>query len=126
MLKEDGTIFLTIYSPLWMVNKTGLPLSYREPVREHYADFVQPLLYSTSSDNLQEKRKMAIRTGNSDWCKKFSPDAVGSNGVVLCKGEDGGRSYDIGLQIKSSATVVTKIVVFTPYYVLSNVSDKVR
>ncbi|OQV26154.1 Vacuolar protein sorting-associated protein 13C [Hypsibius exemplaris] len=125
MLKEDGTIFLTLYSPFWMLNKTGLPLSYREPVREHFSDFVQPLLFSTSYSNLQEKRKICIKTGTSEWSKKFSPDAVGSNGVVMCKGSEGERSYDIGMQIKSSATVVTKIVVFTPYYVLSNVSDKV-
>lgn len=76
--------------------------------------------------NLQEKRKISLKTGNSEWCNKFSPDAVGSNGVVVCKGQDGERSYETGLQIKSSATVVTKMVVFTPYYVLSNISDKVR
>lgn len=29
------------------------------------------------------------------------------------------------MQIKHSATVITKIVMFTPYYVLSNISEKV-
>ena len=85
MLKEDGTIFLTVYSPFWMVNKTGLPLLYKKPERLHRAGFVQPLLYATSASNLQEKRKIAVKTADSEWSKKFSPDAVGSNGLLICE-----------------------------------------
>lgn len=60
-LKEDGTIFLTIYSPFWMINKTGLMLTYKKPLRDHVATITQPLLYSTSYGNLQEKRKISVK-----------------------------------------------------------------
>ena len=78
-------MFLTIYSPFWMLNKTGLLLGYKKPEREHRADFVQPLLYATSTSHLQEKRKIAMRVEGSEWSKKFSPDAVGSNGLLICQ-----------------------------------------
>lgn len=128
--REEGTLFVTIYSPFWMLNKTGLNLTYKSPVREHPPNYVQPLLYSSSDSDVAKRHKASLKVGlenddDSEWSTKFSPDTVGSNGVLVCERTGVDSVYEIGMQIKPTSSVLTKMCVFTPYYVLSNLMEDV-
>lgn len=91
--------------------------------------------------------KAAIKIFNSDWSERFSLDAVGSSGTIVAKSKDG-RSYlvrkncllvstlwlqsfkvqmllfffsfQLSVGITLSATGLTRIVTFTPYYFILN------
>ena len=70
-----------------------------------------------------------IRVENSSWSDRFSLDAAGSSGLVTCKAgaDDGGGggdnfSYQLGVTVQLSHEGLTKQVIFTPYYILSNLA----
>uniref|UniRef100_A0A5K3F607 VPS13_mid_rpt domain-containing protein n=1 Tax=Mesocestoides corti TaxID=53468 RepID=A0A5K3F607_MESCO len=173
-LRRLGHVDLTVYSSYWMVNKTGLSLSYKDQTEfevHHPANFPGVLLYSVvskamflqhkSSSQLQlhslsdsdpekgdsntsasatpqhhwhrpfkarhrglhlaRKVKIVMRTDDSLWSPKFSLDTVGSWDRVHCEGTLG-RSYEIGVKINLSASGLTKIITFMPYFMIVNKS----
>lgn len=64
-----------------------------------------------------------IRVEDSNWSDRFALDAAGSSGLVTCKaGGDGGMCYQLGVTVQLSHQGLTKQVIFTPYYILSNLA----
>ncbi|GFX12510.1 vacuolar protein sorting-associated protein 13 [Trichonephila clavipes] len=138
--KVKGCYVMQLYSPFCMVNKTGLQLTYRrskkgfekfegknrkgedDNIIHHPPDF-NPVLFSFKAKAFFAKKKAALRIGDSEWSDKFSLDAVGSSGTVIAKNKEG-RTYMVGVQIKLSQAGLTKLVIFTPYYLLVNNSEK--
>ncbi|GFY45163.1 vacuolar protein sorting-associated protein 13 [Trichonephila inaurata madagascariensis] len=123
--KVKGCYVMQLYSPFCMVNKTGLQLTYRgedDNIIHHPPD-INPVLFSFKAKAFFAKKKAALRIGDSEWSDKFSLDAVGSSGTVIAKNKDG-RTYMVGVQIKLSQAGLTKLVIFTPYYLLVNNSEK--
>ncbi|KAG8191289.1 hypothetical protein JTE90_003297 [Oedothorax gibbosus] len=120
-----GSYVMQLYSPFCMVNKTGMLLTYRgedENIIKHPAA-VNPVMFSFKARAFFAKKKASLKIGDSEWSNKFSLDAVGSSGTVMTHTKDG-RTYGIGVQIKLSQAGLTKIVIFTPFYLLINNSDK--
>ncbi|GFT91712.1 vacuolar protein sorting-associated protein 13 [Nephila pilipes] len=123
--KIKGCHVMQLYSPFCMVNKTGLQLTYRgedDNIIHHPPD-INPVLFSFKAKAFFAKKKAALRIADSEWSDKFSLDAVGSSGTVIAKAKEG-RTYGIGVQIKLSQAGLTKLVIFTPYYLLVNNSEK--
>ncbi|XP_055333102.1 intermembrane lipid transfer protein VPS13C-like isoform X2 [Paramacrobiotus metropolitanus] len=121
-VKEQGTNFLSVYCPVWIMNKTGLELSYREPLILHRADSGEvPILFTTKT--LNSKKRVALKAADSEWSEKFSLDTIGSSGVLSCKRADGSLAYEFGISIKPSSAVLTRLVVIMPYYMFQNNSD---
>ncbi|KAL5112179.1 Vacuolar protein sorting-associated protein 13C [Taenia crassiceps] len=167
-----GHIDLTVYCPYWLVNKTGLSLTYKDQNElefHHPAEFSDVFLFSVSTRTaslqhkppsqihlqpvssldhvdadsstvsstsshhhwrkpfhsmhrgirLAQKVKIVMRTEDSLWSTKFSLDTVGSWGRVHCEGKLG-RSYEIGVKINLSASGLTKIITFMPYFMIVN------
>ncbi|XP_059483152.1 intermembrane lipid transfer protein Vps13 isoform X2 [Neocloeon triangulifer] len=135
----NGTLYMSLYSPFWMINKTGKQLSYRKsrktekneasgsPLKQsedttnvmyHPPDFEGPILFSFRPKVFFGKKKAAIRVEDSEWSNKFSLDVAGSSGSVSCKSMN--DSFQIGVSIKLSSSNLTKLVTFTPYYMLVN------
>ncbi|CDS40179.1 Vacuolar protein sorting associated protein 13A [Echinococcus multilocularis] len=117
-----GHIDLTVYCPYWLVNKTGLSLTYKDQNElefHHPAGFSDVFLFSVTSKTALLQHKIVMRTEDSLWSSKFSLDTVGSWGRVHCEGKLG-RSYEIGVKINLSASGLTKIITFMPYFMIVN------
>ncbi|XP_058806498.1 intermembrane lipid transfer protein Vps13 isoform X2 [Phymastichus coffea] len=137
---KHGSIVMALYCPFWMLNKTGLMLSYRKsskggkehssPVKSgeshlnvlyHPETFKGPILFSFKSKAFFGKKKAMVRIEDGEWSDKFSIDVAGSKGVVSCKYN--GKIYQIGVHNQLTYNSLTKQITFTPYYVLINDAD---
>ncbi|XP_065320844.1 intermembrane lipid transfer protein VPS13A-like isoform X3 [Gordionus sp. m RMFG-2023] len=137
--KNKGMMEISLFSPYWMVNQTGLTLFYQQaeamynpsPMKkereedsptivEHKPGHSLPFLFSFKPKAFFSKKKVCIKINDSDWSEKFSLDTVGSSGVLSCKRGD--SSYEIGVDIVLSKTGFTKVVTFIPYYTINNKS----
>ncbi|KAJ1520910.1 hypothetical protein ONE63_003990 [Megalurothrips usitatus] len=122
-VSKNGSMIMAIYAPFWMLNKTGLMLSYR-PAEEtgnvvyHPANFKGPVLLSYRAKDLHSKKKASLKIEDGKWSSNFPLDVAGSSGLVSC--EVGGVAYQIGVHIQLNSNSLTKQVTFTPYYVLVN------
>ncbi|XP_059046157.1 intermembrane lipid transfer protein Vps13 isoform X1 [Achroia grisella] len=119
----DGTQVLSLYCPFWMLNKTGFTLCYRNAdetgnVIFHPKDYKEPILFSFRAKNFFGKKKAAIRVEFGEWSEKFSLDVPGSSGVILCKHE--GRTYQVAVTNQLTFNSLTKMVIFTPYFLIIN------
>uniref|UniRef100_A0A182FL84 Vacuolar protein sorting-associated protein 13 n=1 Tax=Anopheles albimanus TaxID=7167 RepID=A0A182FL84_ANOAL len=118
----DG-LTLIIYCPFWMLNKTGLMLSYRANdentnILYHPPQYEGPILFSFREKAFFGKKKAAIRVDAGEWSDKFSLDVAGSSGVVLCQANN--MTYEIGVNNTLTHNSLTKQIVFMPYYVIIN------
>ncbi|KAL0119958.1 hypothetical protein PUN28_007968 [Cardiocondyla obscurior] len=137
---KHSSIVMALYCPFWMLNKTGLMLSYRKsskggkeqssPIKTtddylnvlyHPEHFKGPILFSFRSKAFFGKKKAMIRVEDGDWSDKFSIDVAGSEGVVACKYN--GMIYQIGVHNQLTYNSLTKQITFTPYYILINNAD---
>ncbi|XP_022794312.1 vacuolar protein sorting-associated protein 13A-like [Stylophora pistillata] len=113
----DGTMNITLYSPYWMVNKTGLYLEYKAPDSEtvipHPVSLTEPVMFSCRG-----KGEAFVRLAASDWSNKFSLDTAGSGGALKITKD--GKLYEIGMQTTLSYFSLTKIVEFTPFNLINN------
>ncbi|CAH1406539.1 unnamed protein product [Nezara viridula] len=119
---SHGTHMYTLYCPFWMINKTGLGLAYKHPDEAntlyHPENYAGVIMFSFRAKSFFAKKKSSIKVLDGPWSDKFSLDAVGSSGVVICK--HGDQVYHIGVKIELSNNPLTKEVVFTPFYVFMN------
>ncbi|GCC25095.1 hypothetical protein chiPu_0003500 [Chiloscyllium punctatum] len=115
-----GHVMLSLYSPYWMINKTGRLLQYKadDVHRKHPLDYKKPLLFSFGSKCFFEKNKVQLRITDSQLSDSFSLDTVGSYGSVKCKGPK--KEYQVGVKIDNSSFNLTRIVTFTPFHMLIN------
>uniref|UniRef100_A0A2M4CVW7 Putative vacuolar protein n=1 Tax=Anopheles darlingi TaxID=43151 RepID=A0A2M4CVW7_ANODA len=119
---SDG-LTLTIYCPFWMLNKTGLMLSYRANdentnILYHPPQYEGPILFSFREKAFFGKKKAAIRVDAGEWSDKFSLDVAGSSGVVFCLANN--MTYEIGVNNTLTHNSLTKQIIFMPYYVIIN------
>ncbi|XP_069674534.1 intermembrane lipid transfer protein Vps13 isoform X2 [Periplaneta americana] len=138
-LSKRGSIVMSLYCPFWMLNKTGVMLTYRKsrkvertetsgsPIKQfeeaanviyHPEDFKGPILFSFRAKSFFGKKKASIKVEDGEWSDKFSLDVAGSSGVVSCT--TGDTIYQIGVHIQLTHSTLTKQVIFMPYYVLVN------
>ncbi|XP_071648865.1 intermembrane lipid transfer protein Vps13 isoform X2 [Temnothorax longispinosus] len=137
---KHSSIVMALYCPFWMLNKTGLMLSYRKsskggkehssPIKTtddylnilyHPEHFKGPIMFSFRSKAFFGKKKAMIRVEDGEWSDKFSIDVAGSEGVVACKYN--GMTYQIGVHNQLTYNLLTKQITFTPYYILINNAD---
>ena len=92
---ENGATILSIYYPYWMVNYTGLNLSYKgaseESIVTHGADTQGPVLFAFAAKTYS-KNKALFKIGESDWSDEMNLDAAMTS-VFICKGAD--RDYSV-------------------------------
>uniref|UniRef100_A0A8C3R984 Vacuolar protein sorting 13 homolog A n=1 Tax=Cyanoderma ruficeps TaxID=181631 RepID=A0A8C3R984_9PASS len=115
-----GQMIIEIHSPYWMVNKTGRMLQYKADGihRKHPPDYKQPLLFSFQPKNFRQNNKVQLRVTDSELSDQFSLDTVGSHGSVKCKSHK--KEYQVGVTINNSSFNITRIVTFTPFFMISN------
>ncbi|NXA14439.1 VP13A protein, partial [Sapayoa aenigma] len=115
-----GQMVIAIHSPYWMVNKTGRMLQYKADGihRKHPPDYKKPLLFSFQPKNFLQNNKVQLRVTDSELSDHFSLDTVGSHGSVKCKSHK--KEYQVGITINNSSFNITRIVTFTPFFMVSN------
>ncbi|XP_018413755.1 PREDICTED: vacuolar protein sorting-associated protein 13A [Nanorana parkeri] len=115
-----GQTIIAIHSPYWMVNKTGRMLQYKadDVHRKHPADHKKPLLFSFKPKNFVQNNKVQLMITDSDLSDPFSMDTVGAHGAVKCKSKQ--MDYQVGVSIYASSFNLTRIVTFTPFFMITN------
>lgn len=115
-----GQTIIAIHSPYWMVNKTGRMLQYKadDIHRKHPADNKKPLLFSFKPKNFIQNNKVQLMITDSDLSDPFSLDTVGTHGAVKCKSKQ--MDYQVGVSIYASSFNLTRIVTFTPFFMITN------
>ncbi|GAB0096265.1 Vacuolar protein sorting-associated protein 13 [Sergentomyia squamirostris] len=120
---RQGSLHLSIYCPFWMVNKTGLMLSYRSSdesinVLYHPPEYNGPILFSFREKAFFGKNRASIRVDTGEWSDKFPLDVAGSSGVVQCRSKD--VTYQIAVHNALTKYSLTKQITFLPNYILVN------
>ncbi|XP_059165407.1 intermembrane lipid transfer protein VPS13D-like [Physella acuta] len=141
---KGGSVLLIISAQFWLVNKSGIPLVFRQDgskvtaagqFEEHeQARSVTPLLFSFSDND--EVHLCQMRVGTSvhgagtrpQWSVKFSLEGGTSKRalhVVQMEGNRPDRVYNIGIQVSAGRGRYrgTNIVTFAPHFVLDNQSS---
>ncbi|XP_063799608.1 intermembrane lipid transfer protein VPS13D isoform X1 [Pseudophryne corroboree] len=142
MCRAEGSLKIYISAPYWLINKTGLPLIFRQDnaktdaaaqFEEHeLARSLSPLLFCYADKELPTLCSMRIGKGiHPDgipgWCQAFSLD--GGSGVralkVIQQGNRPGLIYNIGIDVKKGRGryIDTCMVTFAPRYLLINKSS---
>ncbi|XP_053498784.1 intermembrane lipid transfer protein VPS13D isoform X2 [Ictalurus furcatus] len=142
ILRADGALKILISAPYWLLNKTGLPLIFRQDnsktdaagqFEEHeLARSLSPLLFCYTDK--EQPLMCTMRVGKGihpdgvpGWCQGFSLD--GGSGVravkVIQPGNRPGLIYNIGINVRKGKGRYqdTHIVTFAPRYLLDNQSS---
>ncbi|KAM5300320.1 intermembrane lipid transfer protein VPS13A isoform 2-T2 [Ctenodactylus gundi] len=122
MTYNTGQTVVALHSPYWMVNKTGRLLQYKADGihRKHPPNYKKPVLFSFQPNNFFNNNKVQLMITDSELSDQFSIDTVGSHGAVKCKGLQ--MDYQVGVTIDLSSFNITRIVTFTPFYMIKNKS----
>ncbi|XP_027694898.1 vacuolar protein sorting-associated protein 13A-like isoform X1 [Vombatus ursinus] len=117
-----GQAIVAFHSPYWMVNKTGRMLQYKADGihRKHPPDYKKPVLFSFQPKHFFNNNKVQLMVTESELSDQFSIDTVGSHGAIKCKGMT--MEYQVGVTIDLSSFNLTRIVTFTPFYIINNKS----
>ncbi|KAJ8257579.1 hypothetical protein GJAV_G00187290 [Gymnothorax javanicus] len=142
VLRAQGALKILISAPYWLINKTGLPLIFRQDngktdtagqFEEHeLARSLSPLLFCYTDKEQPSMCTMRIGKGIHPegvpgWCQGFSLD--GGSGVravkVIQHGNRPGLIYNIGINVRKGKGRYrdTHIVTFAPRYLLDNRSS---
>ncbi|XP_077200846.1 intermembrane lipid transfer protein VPS13A isoform X1 [Paroedura picta] len=115
-----GQMIIAIHSPYWMVNKTGRMLQYKADGihRKHPPDYKMPLLFSFQPKHFYQNNKVQLMVTDSELSDHFSLDTVGSHGFVKCKRHK--KEFQVGVTIDNSSFNLTRIVTFTPFFMITN------
>ncbi|XP_054435700.1 intermembrane lipid transfer protein VPS13D isoform X2 [Pteronotus mesoamericanus] len=140
--RAEGALKIFISAPYWLINKTGLPLIFRQDnaktdaagqFEEHeLARSLSPLLFCYADKEQPNLCTMRIGRGihpegMPGWCQGFSLD--GGSGVralkVIQQGNRPGLIYNIGIDVKKGRGryIDTCMVIFAPRYLLDNKSS---
>ncbi|XP_058421598.1 intermembrane lipid transfer protein VPS13A isoform X1 [Diceros bicornis minor] len=119
---NTGQTVVAFHSPYWMVNKTGRMLQYKADGihRKHPPNYKKPVLFSFQPKHFFNNNKVQLMVTDSELSDQFSIDTVGSHGAVKCKGLK--IEYQVGVTIYLSSFNITRIVTFTPFYMIENKS----
>ncbi|XP_030881373.1 vacuolar protein sorting-associated protein 13A [Leptonychotes weddellii] len=117
-----GQTVVAFHSPYWMVNKTSRMLQYKADGihRKHPPNYKKPVLFSFQPKHFFNNNKVQLMITDSELSDQFSIDTVGSHGAVKCKGLK--MDYQVGVTIDLSSFNITRIVTFTPFYMIENKS----
>ncbi|XP_077168382.1 intermembrane lipid transfer protein VPS13D isoform X2 [Paroedura picta] len=137
--RAEGSLKIFIATPYWLINKTGLPLIFRQDnakidaagqFEEHeLARSLSPLLFCYADKEQPNLCTMRVGKGihpdgMPGWCQGFSLD--GGSGVralkVIQQGNRPGLIYNIGIDVKKGRGryIDTCMVTFAPRYLLDN------
>ncbi|KAM7185556.1 putative vacuolar protein sorting-associated protein [Naviculisporaceae sp. PSN 640] len=131
---SGGAFKVTVYSPYVILNKTGLDVSIRSRGFMQHAKAAagqalidlgeqrkaQPLMFSFGNDD--QRNRVALKAGDSEWSKPQSFDAIGSTSEVVLTSSARNAEIHLGISIDSGQGKykMIKVVTLAPRYVIQN------
>ena len=87
-----------------------------------------PLMFSYTSNScglFSSRKKAKIRLDDCSWSDYFTLDTIGDAGKVTClkKSAIQAEKHHIGVNINTSKSSLTKIITFTPFYLIQNTTS---
>lgn len=138
---SGGAKKYSLYSPYIIINKTGLPISFKE--KPAWSDAIystgetvtmctpkskpEPFMYSYP--NIDNGNRTLIRVDKSEWSQPLSFEAVGSVYDVALPNHNRSEEIHVGINIQEGEGQfkLTKTITITPRFVLSNqTSENIR
>ncbi|KAI9273340.1 hypothetical protein EDC94DRAFT_192131 [Helicostylum pulchrum] len=135
---SGGAKKYSIYSPYIIINKTGLPISFKE--KPAWSDAIysmgetvtmcrplskpEPFMYSyPHSDN---RNRTLIQVDKSGWSQPLSFEAIGSVYDVALPNQGRSEEIHVGINIQEGQGKfkLTKTITITPRFVLSNQTNE--
>ncbi|GFY43054.1 vacuolar protein sorting-associated protein 13, partial [Trichonephila inaurata madagascariensis] len=117
---RDKSLDLHLFSPYWIINKTGLPLQLRGSLSDavyEASSSTDPVLFRFKK---HRKKKSKLRVYSSQWSKAFSLDTVGNCGVVICADKERNKKYHFFVKVEMSKMLLTKVVIIKPFFLVIN------
>ncbi|GFR31245.1 vacuolar protein sorting-associated protein 13 [Trichonephila clavata] len=117
---RDKSLDLHLFSPYWIINKTGLPLQLRGSLSDavyEASSSTDPVLFRFKK---HRKKKAKLRVYSSQWSKAFSLDTVGNCGVVICADKERNKKYHFFVKVEMSKMLLTKVVIIKPFFLVIN------
>ncbi|CAM9994575.1 unnamed protein product [Lampetra fluviatilis] len=123
LTESEGRRTAAVFSPYWMLNRTGRMLQYRadDAYHKHPPGNEGPYLFAFKPKVMFNKNKVQLRVSDSDPSSDFSLDTVGSSGCIKCSSKKK-MEYAVGVTISLTSFTLTKVVSFQPYFSLANKS----
>jgi len=131
-----GATQVSLSVPYWMVNRTGLPLVYRQISRSQPAAGLRgddvsvlcssaPFMFACDPDHYGGGECNVGVHRRSRWSSDLTLDSVGRAGTLLLSGEDGRDIHWLGMEIERGVGLFTgtKIITFVPRYLLVNATS---
>ncbi|GES89872.1 vacuolar protein sorting-associated protein vps13 [Rhizophagus clarus] len=130
---SGGAFKFSIYSPYVMINKTGLDMVFKSKSLLASAKIaagqgslskkkttVAPYMFSYPSDEL--RNRALLKVGDSDWSEPLSFEAVGTFMEISIPSATKSEEIHLGVSIQGGHQKykLTKIVTFTPRFILKN------
>jgi vacuolar protein sorting-associated protein 13A/C len=111
-----------VYAPVWVVNKTGQTLRYMvsNDKSEHLHTPDETMVYLLPNSDESTNVKVCVDDGGecSSWSKSLPLKATPISGNFAVKHNT--MELKLGISLKLSSVHLTRILTFTPYYMLSN------
>ncbi|KAG1472355.1 hypothetical protein G6F56_001588 [Rhizopus delemar] len=132
-VSKIDALYIGIYAPYLIINKSGLPISLRAkhlyhqnklPVESISAykegEDIVPAIFSYAENNYSNRSQISI--DGSKWSDPISFEAVGNSQDVtlLSKTDSYARHAGIRVEEGKNTLRLTKIVTITPRYILKN------
>ncbi|CAE1274656.1 VPS13D [Acanthosepion pharaonis] len=143
--RKGGALKLLISAPYWLVNKSGVPLIFKQELTRNEAagqsedhekaKSVTPLLFSFTDK--EAPNRCSMRAGKltmpnenifPQWCSRFSLDSgIGTRQVHISSKDTNSPDwvFTIGIEVKQGRGMYrdTNIVTFAPRYCIDNQSN---
>ncbi|KAL7310459.1 Vacuolar protein sorting-associated protein 13 [Mucor circinelloides] len=135
---SGGAKKYSIFSPYIIINKTGLPISFKE--KPAWAEALysagetvtmckpgpkpEPFMYSYP--NVDNRNRTLIQVDHSDWSQPLSFEAIGSVYDVALPNAGRSEEIHVGINVQEGQGKfkLTKTITITPRFVLSNQTDE--
>jgi hypothetical protein len=121
----------TLYSPYWLINKSGKPLlikSVDTPTRVYHL-YDETILMFDFKNYIKKKNliKLSLKsdnnnnnnTDNKSWSDSFSLDTIGTTNMVNCK-DDKKQRFTFLMRSTLSNSSRTKLITFAPFLSVVN------
>jgi vacuolar protein sorting-associated protein 13A/C len=135
---SGGAKKYSIFSPYIIINKTGLPISFKE--KPAWSDAIystgetvvmckpgpkpEPFMYSYPTTDYHNRT--LIKVDKSDWSQPLSFEAIGSVYDVALPNQGRSEEIHVGINVQEGQGKfkLTKTITITPRFVLSNQIDE--
>ncbi|KAI7902142.1 uncharacterized protein BX663DRAFT_436105 [Cokeromyces recurvatus] len=135
---SGGARKYSIFSPYVILNKTGLPISFKEKLAWSEAFYStnenivisrpgptpEPFLYSYP--NIDNRNRTLIRVDTTEWSQPLSFEAIGTVYDVALPNQGHSEEIHVGIHVQEGQGKfkLTKTITITPRFVLSNQMDE--